>query len=263
MKINEKQVFMEIVTDKFAKGMAHWEESFDSSTLQWDKFQFVQFKKYLHGRMLELGAGFGRISRFVCKEVEFQSLTLSEPSPLFYSRLVKNFSGFKNVTTSDALVEDFNKTEQNGFDVVYSVHVLEHIENDREFIINSLNLVKPGGTMIVSVPALNFLYSDLDREIGHFRRYDKKMLKNLFSDLDVTVLHLRYSDILGVIGSLIVSKIGKKNYQGSTEKKKSFIQLASIYSKLVVPIGRAIESIITPPIGLNLTIVVRKGAALK
>jgi len=245
-------------TDNFAKGMAHWDESFDSSMNNWDMLQFNQFRDYLYGNILEVGAGFGRISRLVTKHINYNSLTLTEPSPLFFNRLKNNFKNDQTVYVADQVIEKLAVTNNEHFDVVYSVHVLEHIENDKEFLVTSLKLVKNGGYLITAVPALNFLFSTLDKEIGHYRRYDKRMFKQLIEGLDVEIVNIHYNDFLGVIGSFFVSKIGKKNYQGSEESKKSFVQLVAFYSKYVVPFSLFIEKIIKPPIGLNLTVVLRK-----
>lgn len=55
--------------------------------------------------------------------------------------------------------------------------VLEHIEHPSEFLASLENKLNSGGYLIITVPAHNWLFSDFDIAIGHFRRYTKKMLR--------------------------------------------------------------------------------------
>ena len=50
--------------------------------------------------------------------------------------------------------------------------VLEHIENDQEEILNALERLEEKGHLIICAPAHNYMYSNFDKEIGHFRRYE-------------------------------------------------------------------------------------------
>jgi 2-polyprenyl-3-methyl-5-hydroxy-6-metoxy-1,4-benzoquinol methylase len=250
---------MNNTADQFSKGMANWKESFDNSTIEWDRFQFSQFKKHLAGDILEVGAGYGRMAYLTRSITKVKSLTLIEPSPIFYSRLQKNFAEEPSVIVINDEIQTLVEKKQNHYDVVYLVHVLEHIDNDKDFVKCCLEVVKPGGKLIVAVPALPFLYSALDLEIGHFRRYNKSMMKELFKDLNVRMISLQYSDFLGVFGSLIVSKIGRMTYKNhSHEGTSRFVELARFYSKAIVPICSLIEKGLTPPIGLNLTLIAAK-----
>ena len=52
--------------------------------------------------------------------------------------------------------------------------VIEHIENDVEELDRACNLLSESGKLIIIVPAFNFLFSDFDRDVGHYRRYYKR-----------------------------------------------------------------------------------------
>ena len=58
------------------------------------------------------------------------------------------------------------------------LNVLEHIEDDTKEINEAFQKLNPGGFLIILVPAHNNLYSEFDKAIGHFRRYNK-YFKNL------------------------------------------------------------------------------------
>ncbi len=53
---------------------------------------------------------------------------------------------------------------------------MEHIEDDEQFLHNAHRALVPGGTLLLFVPALPWLYGAMDREFGHCRRYVKSDL---------------------------------------------------------------------------------------
>src|SRR5262245_18529388 len=58
-------------------------------------------------------------------------------------------------------------------DYLYSLNVLEHIEDDAAIVHVWARKLRPGGRLLVYVPAFNILFSSMDRKVGHFRRYKK------------------------------------------------------------------------------------------
>ena len=67
-------------------------------------------------------------------------------------------------------------------DVLVMINVLEHIEDDVSALKNAFNLLKPGGSLVIEVPAAPYLYDSYDKELCHFRRYSaaglqEKMLR--------------------------------------------------------------------------------------
>lgn len=67
----------------------------------------------------------------------------------------------------------------NAIDVVFLMDVIEHIENDVEFVqgLSERGFVNKDTLFMVTVPAFNSLYCSHDKWLGHYRRYDIKMLK--------------------------------------------------------------------------------------
>ena len=61
-------------------------------------------------------------------------------------------------------------------DYIYSLNVLEHIEDDVMALRQWYQKLKPGGRILVYVPAFQLLYSSMDRKVGHFRRYTRRAL---------------------------------------------------------------------------------------
>ncbi|OQW49272.1 MAG: hypothetical protein A4S09_12205 [Proteobacteria bacterium SG_bin7] len=67
--------------------------------------------------------------------------------------------------------------------------VIEHIEDDEKFLENVANKVKPGGKILITVPALEFLWSMEDQNAGHFRRYDLGKLTSLLEQKKMRVIY--------------------------------------------------------------------------
>lgn len=66
------------------------------------------------------------------------------------------------------------------YDAVFLLDVIEHINNDTAFVSAALRHLRPGGLVLVNVPANMLLFSDYDRVQGHVRRYTQGELRELF-----------------------------------------------------------------------------------
>lgn len=73
------------------------------------------------------------------------------------------------------------------YDVVFLMDVIEHIKNDLEFLEAAIAHLKPGGTIILNVPYGPGFYSLYDRLVGHYRRYTKKQLREIFARLGIEI----------------------------------------------------------------------------
>ena len=98
------------------------------------------------------------------------------------------------------------------------------------------------------VPALAWLCSDFDKQIGHLRRYTKKALSRLVRDVGFTLIKAQYFDLAGII-PWYINFVLLRNSIGSG---------VSLYDKLVVPTMRLIERMIPPPIGKNVLLIGKK-----
>jgi len=92
------------------------------------------------------------------------------------------------------------------YDIVLLLDVIEHLDNDQEFLEKALMHLKQGGLIVMSVPAKKFLYSNYDLLIGHKRRYNIKSINQLFRTLNVDVIQVKYWGFL-LLPLLIVRKL--------------------------------------------------------
>ena len=66
-------------------------------------------------------------------------------------------------------------------DVAVALDVLEHVERDDVALAELLRITKPGGHLILNVPAMQSLWSDWDVALGHFRRYSLPSFNQLLA----------------------------------------------------------------------------------
>ncbi len=91
------------------------------------------------------------------------------------------------------------------FETIICLDVIEHVEDDRRLLIELGRLLRPSGTLVVTVPALPTLYGQRDVDLGHFRRYNKPQLQKRLTDTGFDLTRLDYWNILGV-GPYFVSE---------------------------------------------------------
>lgn len=97
--------------------------------------------------------------------------------------------GIRNVVCATFQDAQFDQGSVGGiglFDVV------EHIEQDREFLESLAYCLAPRGRIYVTVPAFNFLRSYSDDDAGHYRRYSKQSLASAFEDAGYNIDYITY-----------------------------------------------------------------------
>ena len=86
--------------------------------------------------------------------------------------------------------------EPDTFDFVAALDVLEHVQDDADAARALVTLVRPGGWLLVTVPAHQALWGSHDRRLHHYRRYGRAQLLDLFANTDVDLLRLTNFNVL-------------------------------------------------------------------
>ena len=150
--------------------------------------------------------------------------------------------------TSQALLDEGASAS---FDSVVYVSVLEHIRDDVDELRTAFQLLQPGGTLALFVPAMPSLYGSLDFKSGHYRRYDRELLRQVVADAGFEQQHITYMDLVGVVPYFLMYRLLDVKTLDSGSSR--------IYDSLIVPISRFIESRVgAPAVGKNLVAVARR-----
>ena len=165
-----------------------------AKALHWKQTLRRQIEPYLRGSVAEVGAGIGSMTA-IFAACPCDSWLALEPDSALASQIPR--SGRTRVSVG--ILADLPPGQS--FDTILYIDVLEHIEEDATELEIAANRLKPGGHLVVLVPAHNFLFTPFDRSIGHFRRYDKKMLRSA-APPSLLLMRSRYLDSAGFFASL-------------------------------------------------------------
>lgn len=207
-----------------------------------------EFKSYFGETVAEVGAGCGNFSEFLLK-TKIKRLISFEPSENMYVMLRERMKDNPRVETVCGYFGEHCAMYRESLDSAVYVNVMEHVPDDKAEMAHIYGALKKGGRVLIFVPALQWLYSDFDKRIGHYRRYHKKGLAELVSSSGFAIEKIKYVDIFGILPWLIAFKWLKMPMSGGK---------VSLYDKLVVPPERFLEDLFPPPIGKNLLVVGRK-----
>ena len=210
---------------------------------------FKSVAPWVRGNVIEYGAGLGTASERLVTLAD--RLTLVEPTVQLANVLCSRFANDPRVAIAAETIETHApRIAANTVDCVVLINVLEHIEDDSEAMVLIFRMLKPGGRLIVFVPAGEFLMSKMDLVLGHFRRYDTNDLMSKITGAGGEMLLCRYFDMAGVVTWWVVNTL-----MGATTLYPTLLR---INDKVVVPISRAFERIVPIPIGKNLISIAEK-----
>ena len=136
-------------------------------------------------------------------------------------------------------------------DLIYTFNVLEHIADDRGTLRALAGKLKSGGRLLIYVPAFAVLFTAMDRKVGHLRRYRRAPLTALVRDAGLTVDEARYADSLGFFATLAYRALGRAD--GSIDRRA-----LRAYDRLIFPLSRACDRLLSPWVGKNLMVVASK-----
>jgi SAM-dependent methyltransferase len=147
--------------------------------------------------------------------------------------------------------ENIANFENDSVDVLYTLNVLEHIENDVEALEACYQKIKPGGSILIYVPAFNVLYSSMDKSVGHIRRYTRSTLAKKVRLAGFTVVRNEYVDSAGFFASLLFKMFGNDS---GTINRAALI----LYDRYVFPLSRLADFICNKVFGKNVYLIARR-----
>lgn len=216
-----------------------------STVYHYNHWIFASIRDFLGPKIVEVGSGVGNITQFLLNADEVVCL---EPFDAYYQFLARRFEKHLNVSVHPYLIEECpNDDVPSGrFDSVVCLNVLEHIPDDVAALQCMRALLRPGGRAIVLVPALPCLYGEMDRAMGHVRRYTLPSLRRAFAQAGLKPRQGHYMNLVGVAGWL---------WHGRIRGKANIPESATLTFDRMVPLLSAIERLVPVLVGQSVVLV--------
>jgi SAM-dependent methyltransferase len=208
-----------------------------------------RFVHALGSRVLEIGAGFGNMTRFFAGR---ELVVASDLDPVALEYLRGAFRDERGVTVASYRfpLGDAERSEIRALsiDTIVCLNVLEHIKEDVGTLSDFFEVLRPGGRLILIVPALQRLYGSLDEHLHHVRRYEKAELEAKVRGAGFALEDLRFLNRPGIFGWWLNGRVLRRRVLPSG-------QLAAF--KLLLPLLKR-EEANPPAVGMSLLAIARK-----
>ena len=151
-------------------------------------------------RIIEVGAGLGGVTEILLDRFPDATIKAVEPDDANLRALADQFADDPRVETLPGTLEARRADLQaEPADLIIYVSVLEHIADHVVELKTAAELLRPGGTVAIFVPATPWLYGPIDARSGHFRRYTADELRSVVEAADFDIVHIGYVDRLGML----------------------------------------------------------------
>jgi len=149
------------------------------------------------------------------------------------------------------VVSSLDEISMASVDFVYSLNVLEHIDDHREALSALAERLKNGGRLLLYVPAFPILFSAMDRKVGHHRRYRRGQLMSLLDEAGFRVRDAIYVDSLGFVLTIAYRIAGSDTGDINRTALK-------IYDRFFFKFSRLLDRGLQHWIGKNLLVLAEK-----
>jgi SAM-dependent methyltransferase len=201
------------------------------------------------GDVLEIGSGIGNISRLLRPHVA--RLVVTDTEPGYLRALEATFAGDAAVTVAAYDLDGPPPPEvaTRRYDAIVAVNVIEHIADDTALVARLAALLRPGGQLLVYVPACPFAFGSLDVKLGHHRRYTPGGLASLLRGAALEPSQPRYVNLLGLVGWWFSGRVLRRDILSprAVALFDRFVPLARLEDRVRLPIGLGLCARATKP----------------
>jgi SAM-dependent methyltransferase len=212
---------------------------------QYQDWIYSLISPFLGNRILDIGSGIGTyIKKFLGREL----VLATDLDPSYVSYLNSRFAEHPEVSSQVLDLCNISESQkrtlaEKRIDTIVLLNVLEHVNEALEALKNLSDCLCKSGRLIVVVPAMQILYSNLDKVYGHWRRYSRGDFKQMEASLNMTLLTCYYFNFFGFFGWFVNTKLFNKKHL-PVRQTIYFDKLSPIFSKL--------EKYLPPPLGLSI-----------
>jgi len=200
-------------------------------------------------RVIEVGCGIGNFTRML---LDRETVVAVDVDPACVERLQQRYSNHPNLRASvcepsSAAFADLARFHP---DSCVCLNVLEHIADDGRALAAMASVLAPGGVIVLLVPAFQALYGPIDRNLCHYRRYNRNTLAELAHRTGLRTEKLHYLNVAGFFGWWMNAHVFRREAQSERQIR--------IFDRAIVPWMSRLEAIAPPRFGQSLFAVLRK-----
>lgn len=134
--------------------------------------------------MLDAGCGTGQMLKMLQQRGNAVGLDLSEDAIMFAST-----RDARNLVLGSVTSPPF---ASGTFDIAFALDVIEHVDDDGTILEGLRELIRPGGALVITVPAFQSLWSDHDKINHHRRRYRRRQMRRILQNAGLEVERITY-----------------------------------------------------------------------
>lgn len=213
----------------------------------WKWYVRSQIDHALVGHVLEVGAGIGS-STVALRSERQTSWTCLEPDAEMADAIARQVA-FDRLPVRVVRGTTAHLLPVERYDAIVYLDVLEHIEDDRAELARAAAHLAPGGRLIVLSPAHQWLFTPFDERIGHWRRYSRRLLRDVVP-AGLEVERLVYLDAAGLLLSL-ANRLVLRSASPSVRQVRT-------WDRWFVPVSRVIDPILGHHVGKSLLAIWRR-----
>lgn len=202
-----------------------------------------RFEGHVGDAVLEANAGPGHTTWHL---INNRNLVASDDNAVHVETLRRRFGQLENVGI-ELLELEHNPLGEDRFDTVLLFDGLQRAQDPKNLLANVAAGLRPGGKVLIKVPADISLYGSTDKAAGHLRRFSRDELENLIRSCGLEILHVEGFNLLGAIGWRLHHALGRGRI--STTEALAF--------DLAVPFARRLDAFVGSTSGLSWIAVAR------
>jgi glycosyltransferase involved in cell wall biosynthesis len=173
---------------------------------RYNDFVWSLLAPHVGDRVLEVGCGVGNFTGYMRNH---DHVLATDNNDSYLAVMRNRFQHHDNIAIDQIDWErpDFNALRAHHFDTILCLNVLEHIERDADALATFAALLPPGGRLVLQVPAMHALFGEIDRAIGHHRRYERDELVAALERQGFAIEAARYFNLPGILGWYLNSRL--------------------------------------------------------
>jgi glycosyltransferase involved in cell wall biosynthesis len=202
-----------------------------------NRWMLRQVLPFVGQRVLEAGCGIGSLSEGL---LDRERLVCVDNDRFYVQRIGQRYGHLANVSVRELdllrMADHVEDLRREDLDTIVCMNVLEHLDDDGRTLADFHRILRPGGHAIILVPAHQWLYTGVDRALGHVRRYTRRELELKMCAAGFEVVHSQGFNRLGSMGWFVSGKILRRTTLSAGQMKlyEWLLPVAKLFERLPV-----------------------------